>query len=691
MKQFVYLLSKELGRTSKHLAAAVLLFIGSVAMAQTISIQGVLRDPNGSSMNDGSYSVTFKIYDVSTGGTALWSDTYTSLKTKHGVFQANLGENTSLDGLAFDKTYYVGVTVENFAEMTPRIALTVYPYAKAILGQDNKFPSTGNIVLAKDSLVIKQGGVKLEGPDGRIVFNDGTSLNTANFSGPASGLLNPSSININADNDGDNTGNINFQINGVNQAAIDNNGNLSVGAISAKHLEINDTSIVAQNDASNSTLHLNPSGEAVHAGRNIIVGKDDEVRGWIDLYGAGTGEDAGGRVNFFKAADHDGDGSATTTEYWFMEAINDDLRIGNIWDNNDVMTINNEGNVGIGRIPSTTRLEIQTDGTDQKSIFVEHGSSNLIVRPTSAGGTGTIIENTGGGGLVLQPTSGNVGIGTSTPTQARLVIANSPSVSTNVAYSWSGSSGNSGAIIDWPNANGGNSGYFAPFSVWADGNYGGLGFVTASDKRIKEVIARSDNDSDLDLLNQITITDYAFIDKVQHGDKVEKKVIAQEVAAIFPQAVTKSTNVIPNIYEVPKRVTYSNGSLKISLHDTHQLNTGDKVQLFIDDQKVLLEVDGVLGDRSFTVAFDKNPDSIFVYGQEVDDFHTVDYDAISMLNVSATQELAKRTADQEARISELEVENAKLRKQLERLNSLEAKVNILLGEDKADATLVGKN
>jgi hypothetical protein len=31
-----------------------------------------------------------------------------------------------------------------------------------------------------------------------------------------------------------------------------------------------------------------------------------------------------------------------------------------------------------------------------------------------------------------------------------------------------------------------------------------------------------------------------------------------------------------------------------------------------------------------------------VYGTEVPDFHVVDYDAISMLNVSATQELLRR-------------------------------------------------
>ncbi|MEO9476298.1 MAG: hypothetical protein ABJG41_12210, partial [Cyclobacteriaceae bacterium] len=53
-------------------------------------------------------------------------------------------------------------------------------------------------------------------------------------------------------------------------------------------------------------------------------------------------------------------------------------------------------------------------------------------------------------------------------------------------------------------------------------------------------------------------------------------------------------------------------------------------------------------------------------------------------NVSATQELAKRTADQEARIATLEAENAELKKKLEKIDLLEAKLNALL--DAADVS-----
>ena len=71
----------------------------------------------------------------------------------------------------------------------------------------------------------------------------------------------------------------------------------------------------------------------------------------------------------------------------------------------------------------------------RESLRLEHNGSNLIVRPTSAGGTSTVVENTGGGGLLLNPSGGNVGIGTSSPPRARLDVNGSAFV-TNYGHNW---------------------------------------------------------------------------------------------------------------------------------------------------------------------------------------------------------------------------------------------------------------
>lgn len=58
--------------------------------------------------------------------------------------------------------------------------------------------------------------------------------------------------------------------------------------------------------------------------------------------------------------------------------------------------------------------------------------------------------------------------------------------------------------------------------------------------------------------------------------------------------------------------------------------------------------------------------NLFVYGTEIHDLLTIDYDAISMLNVSATQGLAKRLAGAEEMIQLLRSENIRLKAQTDK-------------------------
>ena len=50
-----------------------------------------------------------------------------------------------------------------------------------------------------------------------------------------------------------------------------------------------------------------------------------------------------------------------------------------------------------------------------------------------------------------------------------------------------------------------------------------------------------------------------------------------------------------------------------------------------------------------------------MYGRVVDDFRAVDYEAVSMLNVSATQELYRKVQQQETETAALRQELAELR------------------------------
>jgi hypothetical protein len=117
----------------------------TVAYSTEFSVQGVLRDPLGRTVDDGQYSVTFKIYDQATNGTALWTEVHGSVDIQHGIFTELLGGETSMDELAFNTTYWIGISVESGVEMSPRTQLTTSPYSKSVFGTDNVFPSVGRV------------------------------------------------------------------------------------------------------------------------------------------------------------------------------------------------------------------------------------------------------------------------------------------------------------------------------------------------------------------------------------------------------------------------------------------------------------------------------------------------------------------------------------------------------------------
>ena len=74
-------------------------------------------------------------------------------------------------------------------------------------------------------------------------------------------------------------------------------------------------------------------------------------------------------------------------------------------------------------------------------------------------------------------------------------------------------------------------------------------FEATSDARIKNIQGRSDNAADLLTLLGIEVTDYSYKDVITRGNLTRKKVIGQQIERVFPQAVTKVTDAVPDIYQ----------------------------------------------------------------------------------------------------------------------------------------------
>ena len=76
------------------------------------------------------------------------------------------------------------------------------------------------------------------------------------------------------------------------------------------------------------------------------------------------------------------------------------------------------------------------------------------------------------------------------------------------------------------------------------------------------------------------------------------------------------------------------------------------------------------GSQVMINATDIKTNKMFVYGEQVDDFRTIDYEGLSTLNISATQELSRQIRIQEVQIK---IQNQKIAQLMQMIKSLEGK------------------
>ena len=236
---------------------------------------------------------------------------------------------------------------------------------------------------------------------------------------------------------------------------------------------------------------------------------------------------------------------------------------------------------------------------------------------------------------------GKVGIGTTAPlAPLHISIANAiVENSTNHYFSYATAS----SIISLPSGTY-NVGLLVDYDIVTKSSFVSAQTATTSDARIKNIIGSSNNQRDLDKVRQIQITDYRYKDVHTWGNQTFKKVIAQQVEEVYPQAVRKMTSVIPDIYALADQVVFEATSkhLTVTMSKNYEVKVGETIEFILEKEGKVQGVVASVSGNSFTVKNWQHPtDKIFVFGREVKDFRSVDYEAISMLGISAIQQLAK--------------------------------------------------
>jgi hypothetical protein len=203
------------------------IFFSTIVTAEVpglVHYQGTLTDEYGVAL-DTTVSITFSIYDDSTGGNTIWTETQSAVVVTKGLFNVLLGSSNAISDTAFnDSSRWLGVQVESDPEMEPRqrIASVGYSFraAKADTAEYSRNAPTvsdGDWTISADDIysnVSGNVGIGTSSPGKKLHIAGNVMVNDTLFSSILSSDI-P----------------VHLQTTGKNQIYIDTSGNVGIGVV----------------------------------------------------------------------------------------------------------------------------------------------------------------------------------------------------------------------------------------------------------------------------------------------------------------------------------------------------------------------------------------------------------------------------------------------------------------------------
>ena len=177
--------------------------------------------------------------------------------------------------------------------------------------------------------------------------------------------------------------------------------------------------------------------------------------------------------------------------------------------------------------------------------------------------------------------------------------------------------------------------------------------LNSSDIRIKKEINDITDDGALQQILSIQPKTYKYIDYLSKNNGVVYGFIAQQVKEVIPHAVELVKDIIPNIY---KRASCDSNIITLENDVSQELNINDNIKIYDEFGNNNIYNILEINENVITIDKDINTSNVFVFGKEVDDFHTLKKDYIFTLNVCATQELYKLIQKQNEVIENLQLQ-----------------------------------
>ena len=219
---------------------------------------------------------------------------------------------------------------------------------------------------------------------------------------------------------------------------------------------------------------------------------------------------------------------------------------------------------------------------------------------------------------------------------------------------------------------------YATNSIWTS-----QFLMVSSDERIKTNIQEISDDNALSTLRLIQPKTYEYKEYIARGNHTTYGFIAQQIKEVIPHAVSLHSKSIPNIYtiaevsatnEIYNVITFTDfdtANLDVSSNSIVVMDMENKehevtITDVIDSNSIRVDSDlsEWMGDVDASGNIIEQGTKIFVYGQKVDDFHTLHKDAIFTVATAALQEVDRQLQAEKAKTVALETKVATMESQI---------------------------
>lgn len=208
----------------------------------------------------------------------------------------------------------------------------------------------------------------------------------------------------------------------------------------------------------------------------------------------------------------------------------------------------------------------------------------------------------------------------------------------------------------------------------------------ASDSRIKFNIKSLESTESLQVLRELDPVTYNYKDFLSKGTNTCYGFIAQKVKEIHSDSVSLVPQIIPSIYE-PVLIENKN-IIKLMYNKSKtdfQIKEGKPLilKLYIveknnkngkeeeKEKEKIVTVKQFIDDKTIEINEELEVESAFLFGQEVYDFHVLNYDNLNVLAISSIKQLDKELQETNHSIQQ------KLESQQQEIDALKSELNLI--------------